>query len=73
MKIMNIEGPGDPGTVWLSVTVAALFWRRNAEGQAAHGLSEWCFLPSTTPVTHRTDGNNPEHLSFASRKLWEGE
>lgn len=65
MKIMNIEGPGDPGTVWLSIMVAALFWRRNAKGQAAHVLAERHFLPSTTLGTCRADGNNPEHLLFA--------
>lgn len=47
---MNIEGPGDPGTVWLSVMLAVitpvLFWRENAKGEAAIGLSnQLSYLP----------------------------
>lgn len=47
---MNVEGPGDPGTVWLSAMVAeitpVLSCRENARGEAATGLSKQRFLPA---------------------------
>lgn len=60
---MNIKGPGDAGTAWLSVMVAVitpvLFWRRDAKGEAAIGLSEQRFLSTTTPGAPWANGNNP--------------
>lgn len=41
---MNLEGPGDPSTVWLSVMLAiitpVLSWRSNANREAVTGLSK---------------------------------
>lgn len=48
---MNIEGPGDPGTVWLSVPSARVLQPLSggaAKGEAAAGLPQAAF--STLPL-----------------------
>lgn len=71
IKIMSIQGPGDPGTVWLSVTLAVitavLFWRGNANGKAVSGLSSSISYPPPLQAHSRANRNNPEHLLFAGR------
>lgn len=61
IKIMNAEGPGDPGTVWLSGLVAeitpGLSCRENAREK----------LPLASP----SSGSSPHHSGPTQNRSWE--